>query len=164
MHDEIRFRVVVVQSPSPVRLFATLGLQHARPPWPSPFPGVYPNSCPLSRWCHPTISSSVVSFSSWPQSFPASGSYSNASALRNQVAKVLEFQLQHQSLQWTPRTTAGQVTWKGVQHHYSKCKAKPQWDITSYLKIRMALIRKIRDNKCWWECGERGIWALLVGI
>ena len=49
--------------------------QHARPPCPSPTPGVYPSSCPLSRWCHPTISSSVVSFSSCPQSFPASGSF-----------------------------------------------------------------------------------------
>ena len=49
--------------------------QHARAPCPSPIPGVYPNSCPLSRWCHPTISSSVVPFSSCPQSFPASGSF-----------------------------------------------------------------------------------------
>ena len=50
-------------------------LQHTRPPGPSPTPRVYPNSCPLSRWCHPTISSSVVPFSSCPQSFPASGSF-----------------------------------------------------------------------------------------
>ena len=49
--------------------------QHARPPCPSPAPGVYPNSCPSSRWCHPTISSSVVPFSSCPQSFSASGSF-----------------------------------------------------------------------------------------
>ena len=49
--------------------------QHARPPCPSPTPGVYSNSCPLSRWCHPTISSSSVPFSSCPQSFPASGSF-----------------------------------------------------------------------------------------
>ena len=49
--------------------------QLARPPCPSPTVGVYPNPCPLSRWCHPTISSSVVPFSSWPQSFPASGSF-----------------------------------------------------------------------------------------
>ena len=49
--------------------------QHARPPCPSPTPRVYSNSCPLSRWCHPTISSSVVPFSSCPQSFPASGSF-----------------------------------------------------------------------------------------
>ena len=49
--------------------------QHARPPYPSPTPGVYPNSRPLSRWCHPTILSSVVLFCSCPQSFPASGSF-----------------------------------------------------------------------------------------
>ena len=51
------------------------GLQHARPPCPSPTRGVYSNSCPSSRWCHPTISSSVVPFSSCLQSFPASGSF-----------------------------------------------------------------------------------------
>ena len=51
-------------------------LQHARPPCPSPTPGVYPNSCASSRWCHPAISSSVVPFSSCLQSFPASGSFS----------------------------------------------------------------------------------------
>ena len=51
------------------------GLQHTRPPCPSPTPGVYPNLCPLSWWCHPTISSSVIPFSSHPQSFPVSGSY-----------------------------------------------------------------------------------------
>ena len=47
--------------------------QHARPPCPSPTPGVHPNTCPLSRWCHPTISSSVVPFSFHLQSLPASG-------------------------------------------------------------------------------------------
>ena len=49
------------------------GLQHARPPCPSPTPGVYSNSCLVSQWCHPTISSSVIPFSSCLQSFPASG-------------------------------------------------------------------------------------------
>ena len=49
--------------------------QHGRPPCPSPTPGVYSNSCPSSRWCHPAISSSVVPFSSCPQSLPASGSF-----------------------------------------------------------------------------------------
>ena len=48
---------------------------HARPPCPSPTPRVYSNPCPSSRWCHPTISSSVVPFSSCPQSLPASGSF-----------------------------------------------------------------------------------------
>ena len=51
------------------------GLQHSRPPCPSPTPWVYSNSCPLSWWCHPTISSSVIPFSSHLQSFPASGSF-----------------------------------------------------------------------------------------
>ena len=51
------------------------GLQHARPPCSSPVPRVYSNSCPLSQWCHPTISSSVIPFSSCLQSFPASGSF-----------------------------------------------------------------------------------------
>ena len=50
-------------------------LQHARPPCPSPTPGVHSNSCPPSRWCHPAISSSVVPFSSCPQSLPASESF-----------------------------------------------------------------------------------------
>ena len=50
-------------------------LQHARLPCPSPTPKVYPNSCPLCRWCHPIISSSVVPFSSCHQSLPASGSF-----------------------------------------------------------------------------------------
>ena len=49
--------------------------QHARPPCPVTTAGIYPYPCPLSQWCHPTISSSVVPFSSCPQSFPASGSF-----------------------------------------------------------------------------------------
>ena len=49
--------------------------EHARPPCPSPTPRVYPNSCAPSRWCHPAISSSVIPFSSCPQSLPASGSF-----------------------------------------------------------------------------------------
>ena len=51
------------------------GMQRSRPPCPSPTPRAYSNSCPSSRWCHPTISSSVVPFSSRFQSFPASGSF-----------------------------------------------------------------------------------------
>ena len=49
--------------------------QHARPPYPSPTPGVHPNSCASSQWCHPAISSSVIPFSSCPQSCPATGSF-----------------------------------------------------------------------------------------
>ena len=77
--------------------------QQARPPYPSQTPVVYSNSCPSSQWCHPAISSSVIPFSSCPQSLPASGSFPWVNS-SNEVAKVLEFQLQHQSFQWTPRT------------------------------------------------------------
>ena len=66
---------IFVQLLSGVWLFATHGLQHARLPCPSPSPWVYSNSCPLSQWCHPTISSYVIPFSSCLQSFPASGSF-----------------------------------------------------------------------------------------
>ena len=64
--------------------------QHTRPPCPSPAPRVYPNPCPLSRWCHPTISSSVFPFSSFPQSFPAPESFQWVSSL-HQVAKYWSF-------------------------------------------------------------------------
>ena len=67
-----------------------------RPLCPSSTPRACSNSCPLSQWCHPTISSSVVPFSSCPQSLPASGSFQWVNSL-HEVAKVLEFQLQHQS-------------------------------------------------------------------
>ena len=83
--------------------------QHARPPCPSPTPRVCLNSCPLSWWCHPTISSSVVPFSSGLQPFPASGSFSNESALHISWPKYWSFSFsispsnKHQdwSLGWT---------------------------------------------------------------
>ena len=85
-------------------------LQHARPPCPSPTTRVYPNPSPSHWWCHPAISSSVVPFSFCPQSLPASESFP-MSQLFTWVAKVLEFQLQHQSFQWTPRTD---LLWDGL--------------------------------------------------
>ena len=83
------------------------GLQHARSSCPSPPPGVYSDSCPLSWWCHSTISCSVTPFSSRLQSFPAPGSFQmsyKASSSSHQVARVLEFQLQYQSFRWIFRT------------------------------------------------------------
>ena len=79
----ISFTKAPLSWPSPVQFSHSVvsnslrpyGLQQARPPCPSPTPGVDSNSCPLSRWCHPTISSSVIPFSSCLQSFPASGSF-----------------------------------------------------------------------------------------
>ena len=83
--------------------------QHARPPCPSPAPEVYPNSCPLSRWCHQTISSSVVPFSSCPQSLPASESlqmsqlfaWGGQSIWVTASALVLPTNTQDWSLGWT---------------------------------------------------------------
>ena len=88
------------------------GLQHARLPCPSPTPRACSNSCPMSRWCHTTISSSVVPFSSGLQSFPAQGFFffQWVSSL-HQVAKVLEFQLQHQSFQWDPGLISFRMDW-----------------------------------------------------
>ena len=67
------------------------GLQHARLPCPSPTRRACSNSCPMSQWCHPTISSSAVPFSSCLQSFPASGSFSNESVLRIRWPKCWRF-------------------------------------------------------------------------
>ena len=74
------------------------GLQHARLPCPSPTPGACSNSCPLSWWCHPTISSSVIPFSSHLQSFLDQGLFQWVSSW-HQVVKILLFQLQYQSFQ-----------------------------------------------------------------
>ena len=68
--SSVQFSYSVVSNFLPPR-----GLQHTRPPCPTPTPRVYSNSCPLSQWCHPTISSSLILFSSYLQSFPASGSF-----------------------------------------------------------------------------------------
>ena len=78
-------------------------LQHARPPCPSPTPGVHPNPCPLSQWCHPVISSSLSPSHPALNLFQHQGLFKWVSSL-HQVVKILEFQLQHQSFQWTPRT------------------------------------------------------------
>ena len=66
-------------------------LQYTRPPCPSPTPGVYPNSCPWSRWCHPAISFSVVHFSSYPQPLRASGSFPISQLLRMRWPKYWSF-------------------------------------------------------------------------
>ena len=79
------------------------GLQHTRLPCPLPTPGAYTNSCPLHRWCHPTISSSVILCYSHLNFTHHQGLFQWIS-FSQQVTKVLEFQLQHQSFQWIVRT------------------------------------------------------------
>ena len=83
--------------------------QRARPPCPSPTPGVHPNSCLSSRWCHPAISSSVIPFSSCPQSLPASGSFPMSQHFTwggqsigvSASASILPMNTQGWSLEWT---------------------------------------------------------------
>jgi len=90
--------------------------QHARPPCPSPMPGIYSNSCPLSQWCHPAISSSAVPFSSCPQSFPASESFpmSQLFAWSGQSTGVsaLASDLPMNSQDWSP---LGWTSWISLQ-------------------------------------------------
>jgi len=110
------------------------GLQHTRPPCPSPTPGAYSNSCPLSQWCHPTISSSVIPFSSHLQSFPTSGSFqmsqlfaSGGQSIRiSASALVLPMNIQD----WFPLGWIGWISLQSkglkrllkslLQHHSSK--------------------------------------------
>ena len=92
------------------------GLQHARPPCPSPSPGVYSNSCPSSRWCPPTISSSVVPFSSCPQSLPASEFFPMSQLFawggqRTGVSALASF-LPKKSQGWSP---LGWIGWISLQ-------------------------------------------------
>ena len=77
--------------------------QHARSPCPSPTPAVHSDSRPSSQWCHPAISSSVVPSPPAPNPSQHQGLFQWVNS-SHEVAKVLEFQLQHQSFQWTPRT------------------------------------------------------------
>ena len=104
--------------------------QPARPPCPSPTPGVYPNSCPLSQCCHPAISSSVIPFSSCPQSLPASESFAMSQLFAwddqstgvSASASVLPMNTQDWSpLGWTGWIFLQSKTLKSLlQHHSSK--------------------------------------------
>ena len=90
------------QSLSRVRLFVTSWIAARQAPCPSPTPGVHSNSCLLSQWCHPTISSSVIPFSSCLQSFPASGSFPMNQFFAS-GGQGIGVSFQHQSFQWTFR-------------------------------------------------------------
>ena len=111
------------------------GLQLTRLPRPSPSPRLCSNSCPLSPWCHPTISSSVVPFSSCLQSFPASASFLMSQLSLHQVAKVLELQLQHQSFQWVFRVDFCRIDWLGLLAVQGTLKTLLQHHSTTVLYI-----------------------------
>ena len=98
------------------------GLQHARPPCPSPTPGLYPNSCPLSQWCHSAISSTVIPFSSCPQSFPASGSFQTSqlfvSGGQSIGVSALALVLSMNTQDWSPLRWTGWIS-KGFSRAFS---------------------------------------------
>ena len=95
--------------------------QHARPPCPSPSPGVHSNSCASSQWCHPAISSSVIPFSSCPQSLPVSGSFLMSQLFawggQNIGVSALVSVLPMNTQDWTPRTVhhPGWTGWISLQ-------------------------------------------------
>ena len=99
--------------------------QHTRPPCPSPTPGVHSDSCPLSQWCHPATSSSVIPFSSCPQSLPASESFpmSQLSAWGGQSTRVsaLASVLPKKSQGWSPSEWTGWISLqsKGLSRVFS---------------------------------------------
>ena len=101
------------------------GLQHARPPYPSPTARVYPNPCPLSQWCHPTISSSVVPFSSCPQSFPASGSFQMsqlfASGGQNIGVSASTSVLPMNTQDWSPLGWTGWISLQSTEYSWIIC-------------------------------------------
>ena len=131
-----------------------LGLQYVRPPCPSPIPGLYSNSCPLSLWCHPTLSSSVVPFSSHLQSFLASGSLQmrqlfasgSQSIGVSASASVLPMNIQD----WFPLGWTGWVSLqsKGLSRVFSNTTVQnhqffgTQPSLQSNSHIRTSLLRK----------------------
>ena len=145
-----------VQSLSRVWLLWPHGLQPAKPPCPSPTPRVYSNSCPLCRWCHPTISSSAIPFSSCPQSFPASGSFpmSQLFAWGGQSIGVSASisVLQMNTQDWTP------LGWT----HWISLQSKGLSRIFSNTKVRTHQF--VRTQPSLWSNSHIHTWLLYWNI
>ena len=113
--------------------------QYVRPPCPSPTPGVHPDPCPLCRWCHPTISSSVVPFSSCPKSFPASGSFqmSQLSASGGQSIGVSTSVLPMNTQDWSPLGWTGWISLqsKGLSRVFSNTTVQKHQFFCSQLSL-----------------------------
>ena len=134
------------------------GLQHSRPPCPSPTPGVPPNPCPSSWWCHPAISSSVIPFSSCPQSLPASRSFplsqlfawGGQSTGVSASASVLPTNIQD----WFPLEWTGLISLlsKGL----SKSSPAPQFKCTKRIQHCKSTIRQWKTTPTWGKFLKRG--------
>ena len=130
------------------------GLQYTKLPCSSPTPRACSNSCPSSQWCHPTISSSVIPFSSCLQSFPASGSFP-MSPFFTSVAKVLEFQLQHQSFQWIFRTDflSDWLVWSPCSPRDSQ-ESSPTPQFKSISSLALPYSSNGKESAC--DAGDQG--------
>ena len=125
-------------------------LQHARPPCPSPTPGVHPNPCPSSRWYHPTISFSLIPFSSCPQSFPASGSFQMSqlfsSGGQSVGASASTSVLPMKPQDWSPLGWAGLSVGKLVKTAF-----------LSYIVMTLPVVKSFTCPLDFWTWIHRGI-------
>ena len=138
--------------------------QHSRPPCPAATPGVYSSPCPLSQWCHPAISSSVVPFSSCPQSLPTSGSFPMSQLFTSGGPEYWSFSFsispsnEHPGLisfrmDWL-KFLAVQGTLKSLlQHHRSKAS------ILRCSAFFIVLLKMIVTGLLWWLSGKRSIFG-----
>ena len=121
--------------------------QHARPPCPSPIPRVYPNPGPLSWWCHPTISSSVIPFSSCLQSFPASESFQMSQLFawggQSTEASALTLVLPMKIQDWSPLRWTGWISLesKGLSRVFSNTTVQKH----QFLGTHLSLISKTTE-------------------
>ena len=128
-------------------------LQHARPPCPSPTTGSYPNSCPLSQWCHPTISSSVIPFSSCPQSYPASGSFQMSqlfvSCGQSIGVSASAWGFPMNSQDWSPLGWTGWISlqFKGL----SKESSTPQFKSINSSELRFLYSPTLTSIQDYWK-------------
>ena len=128
-------------------------LQHARPPCPSPTPGVHSNSCPSSRWCHPAISSSVIPFSSCPQSLPASKSFPMSQLLawggQSTGVSALASFLPKNAQGWSPLEWAGWISLQSKlwgQHYINTETRERHYKQTTELQMQ-TFITKLSQFK-----------------
>ena len=132
------------------------GLQHARPPCPSPTSGAYPNSCPSRHWCYPTISSSVIPFSSCPQSFPASGSFpmSQFFALGGQSIGASASVLLMNSQDWSPLGWTGWISLqsKGLSRVFSNTTVQRHQFFSAQLSLWS------NSHICTWLLEKPQLW------
>ena len=148
------------------------GLQHARLPCPSPTPRACSNSYPWSRWCHPTISSSVIPFSSCLQSFPASGSFpmsqffksvgqssgaaASASVLFNEYSGLISFRMDWLHLLAVQRTLKSLL-----QHHSLKASII---QCSAFLIVQLSHPHMTTGKKCYWALTKVIMWSLVSSL